>query len=373
MDFEFSDDQEMLRESVQRFLADKAPIAYVRAGYEDDSAPLGHDAVWSGLQDIGAIGLLVPEEHGGAGMGMVDAAVVLEELGRAICPAPYASSAIGAVSLVLGAGAAREHQFLLPGLADGTTVGTVAVLEPGTRYFWQTPATTARVNGDVWSVDGTKAHVADGSAAGLFLVTARDPDGVLGVFAVQSDDDGLRVESTPSVDGSRKEATVTFAGARGWRLGAGDATAAVGRTLDRLAVAYVVDGVGAAAVALQLAVEYAKERVQFDKPIGSFQAIQHLCADMLRALELGRAAGYYACWAADDAEPDEAHRAAVMAKAFASDAYAQLGGSAIQVFGGIGFTWEHDIHLYYKRLLSLSASLGNSSEHLAELANIAIG
>ena len=124
--------------------------------------------------------------------------------------------------------------------------------------------------------------------------------------------------------------------------------------------------------ALALAVDYAKERVQFDKPIGSFQAVQHLCADMLRALELGRAAGYYACWAADDAEPGEAHRAAVMAKAFASSAYAQLGGSAIQVFGGIGFTWEHDIHLYYKRLLSLSVALGNTSEHLAELAHIAI-
>jgi alkylation response protein AidB-like acyl-CoA dehydrogenase len=122
----------------------------------------------------------------------------------------------------------------------------------------------------------------------------------------------------------------------------------------------------------ELAVDYAKERVQFDKPIGSFQAVQHLCADMLRALELGRAAGYYACWAADDADPAEAHRAATMAKAFASNAYAQLGGTAIQVFGGIGFTWEHDIHLYYKRLLSLSVALGSSSEHLAELARIAI-
>ena len=123
---------------------------------------------------------------------------------------------------------------------------------------------------------------------------------------------------------------------------------------------------------LVLAVDYAKQRIQFDKPIGSFQAVQHLCADMLRTLELGRAAAYYACWAADDADDAEAHRAAVMAKAFASDGFAQLGGTAIQVFGGIGFTWEHDIHLYYKRLLSASASLGNTSEHLAELARIAI-
>ena len=375
MDFEFSADQEMLRESVRRFLADKAPISYVRDAYDDapGTVTLGHDDVWAGLRDIGAIGLLVPEAHGGAGMGMVDAAVVLEEIGRTLCPAPYASSAIGAVSLVLAAGGAREHEFLLPGLADGSTIGTLALYEHGSRYRWHEPASCVRADGDIWKLDGAKVHVPDGTSANLFLVTARDADGALGVFAVRGDDAGVKVESAPSVDGSRKDATVVFSGAVGWRLGSGDATDAIARTLDTLAVAYVVDGVGAAQRALELAVEYAKERVQFDKPIGSFQAIQHLCADMLRALELGRAAGYYACWAADDAEPAEAHRAAVMAKAFASDAYAQLGGSAIQVFGGIGFTWEHDIHLYYKRLLSLSVSLGNTSEHLAELANIAIG
>ncbi len=372
MDFEFSADQEMLRDSVRRFLSDRAPIGYVRGAYERTGEELGRDDVWGGLRDIGAVGLLVPEERGGAGMGMVDAAVVLEELGRALCPAPYASSAIGAVSLVLGAGAAREHEYLLPGLADGTTIGTIAVFEPGSRYRWREPAAKGRIDGETWRLDGSKAHVADAEAANLLLVTARDPDGALGVFAIQRDDT-VHVEPTPTVDGSRKQATVTFDGARAWRLGSGDASDAVARTLDRLAVAYVVDGVGAAQRALELAVDYAKERIQFDKPIGAFQAVQHLCADMLRALELGRAAGYYACWAADDAEPAEAHRAAVMAKAFASDAYAQLGGTAIQVFGGIGFTWEHDIHLYYKRLLSLSVSLGNTSEHLAELARIAIG
>jgi alkylation response protein AidB-like acyl-CoA dehydrogenase len=371
VDFEFSADQEMLRDSVRRFLSDKAPISYVRDAYDDPGDALGRDAVWDGLRDIGAIGLLVPEEFGGAGMGMVDAAVVLEELGRALCPVPYASTAIGAVSLVLAAGAAREHRFLLPGLADGSTIGALAIYEPEARYQWRTPASRVRVEGEMWRFDGTKAHVADAAAANLLLATALDPDGALGVYALQRDD-SVSVEPRPTVDGSRKDATVTFDGAKAWRLGTGDAADAVARTLDRLATAYVVDGVGAAAQAMALAVDYAKERVQFDKPIGSFQAVQHLCADMLRALELGRAAGYYACWAADDADPAEAHRAATMAKAFASDAYAQLGGTAIQVFGGIGFTWEHDIHLYYKRLLSLSVSLGNSSEHLAELARIAI-
>jgi alkylation response protein AidB-like acyl-CoA dehydrogenase len=371
VDFEFSADQEMLRDSVRRFLSDKAPIGYVRDAYDDAGDGLGRDAVWDGLRDIGAVGLLVPEEYGGAGMGMVDAAVVLEELGRALCPAPYTSTAIGAVSLVLAAGAAREHKFLLPGLADGTTIGALAIYEPEGRYQWRAPATRVRVDGEMWRLDGVKAHVADAAACNFLLATAFDPDDVLGVYALQRDD-AVSVAPHPTVDGSRKEATVTFDGAKAWRLGSGDASDAVARTLDRLAAAYVVDGVGAAAQAMALAVEYAKERVQFDKPIGSFQAVQHLCADMLRALELGRAAGYYACWAADDADPAEAHRAVTMAKAFASDAYAQLGGTAIQVFGGIGFTWEHDIHLYYKRLLSLSVSLGNTSEHLAELARIAI-
>ena len=371
MDFEFSSDQEMLRDSVRRLLSDKAPIAYVREQYEADGGTLGRDTVWDGLREMGVVGLLVPEEFGGAGMGMVDAAVVLEELGRALCPAPYASTAIGAVSLVLAAGGAREHQFLLPGLADGSTIGALAIYEPGGRYQWRTPGCRVRLDGEVWRFDGTKAHVPDAAACNLLLATALDTDGALGVYALQRDE-SVTVEPHTTVDGSRKEGTVTFEGAKAWRLGASDAPGAVSRTLDRLAVAYVVDGVGAAQQAMELAVDYAKERVQFDKPIGSFQAVQHLCADMLRALELGRAAGYYACWAADDAEADEAHRAATMAKAFASDAYAQLGGTAIQVFGGIGFTWEHDIHLYYKRLLSLSVSLGNSSEHLAELARIAI-
>ena len=376
MDFDFSPDQELLRDSLRRFLADHASIGgYVRP--EFDRASTGDDEVWRGLADIGVLGLLVPEEYGGAGRGLVDAAVVLEELGRIVCPAPFASSAIAATSLVLAAGSRREHTFLLPGLADGSTIGTVALHEPGRRYAWSEPETTAVADGEVWRLDGTKAHVADGAAASLLLVTARDSDERLGVFGVQGGTDGVAVEAVATVDGSRKWATVTLSGAVGRRLGAGeveeiDVDGAVARTLDRLAVAYVVDGVGAAARALELAVEYAKERVQFDKPIGAFQAIQHLCADMLRTVELGRAAGYYASWAADDADPAEAHRAATLATAFGSEAFAQVGGSAIQVFGGIGFTWEHDIHLFYKRLLPLSVALGTTDDHLAELATLAI-
>jgi len=372
VDFEFSDDQELLRDSVRRFLAERASIAgYARPllDADEDRRP----EVWNALADLGVVGLLVPERYGGAGMGMVDAAVVLEEMGRTVHPSPYIASAIGAISLVLGAGSEREHSFLLPGMATGSVVGTVALLEPGRRFEIDAPTTTAARLGEGWVVSGTKVHVPDAVGSDVVLVSASvagEPG--TAVFAVQTESGGVKAEPVPTVDGTRKQATIGFDGAPGWRLGAGDAAAAVTRSVDRMAVATVIDGVGAAARALELAVEYAKGRIAFGHPIGSFQAVQHLCADMLRAVELGRAAGYYACWAADDADPAEAHRAATMAKAFASEAFPQLGGSAIQVFGGLGFTWEHDIHLFYKRLLSLAYTLGTADDALAELAAVVL-
>jgi alkylation response protein AidB-like acyl-CoA dehydrogenase len=371
VDFEFSEDQELLRDSVRRFLAERAPIAgSVRPLLDGPENRAGE--VWDGLAQLGVVGLLVPEEHGGAGMGMVDAAVVLEELGRAVHPGPYLASAIGAVSLVLGAGATRELRFLLPAMASGSVVGTVALLEPGRRFDTASPTTSARRVGEGWVVEGEKVHVPDAFGSDVVLVSASvaGEDGA-GVFAVQTSAGGTEIMPVPTVDGTRKQATVALDGAPAWRLG-DDASAAIAHTVDRMAVAAVIDGVGAAARALELAVEYAKERIAFDHPIGSFQAVQHLCADMLRAVELGRAAGYYACWAADDAPAEEAHRAATMAKAFASDAFPQVGASAIQVFGGIGFTWEHDVHLYYKRLLSLAYTLGAADDALAELADLVL-
>src|SRR4051812_13620349 len=173
VDFEFSTEQEMLRESVRAFLAANAPTTYVRAVHDDPvrTDHYGDDEVWSGLANLGVLGLLVPEEHGGAGMGMVDAAVVLEELGRAVCPAPYASSAIGAMSLA--------DAELLPRLADGSAIGTLAVLEAGARYRWHAPTTRATADGSGWTLDGTKVHVADACAATVVLVTALDADGEL--------------------------------------------------------------------------------------------------------------------------------------------------------------------------------------------------
>jgi alkylation response protein AidB-like acyl-CoA dehydrogenase len=317
------------------------------------------DAVWSGLSELGATGFLVPEAYGGAGGGMVDVAVVLEELGRVVHPGPFASSAVGAVSLVHLAGAADDHAALLPGLASGETIGTVAL-------------GAVEADGD-GRLTGACAHVPDAVAADVIVVaatTADGADGEVGAFVVEPGAAGLKVVATPTVDGTRKFASVAFAGTPARRLGAGDASDAVAETLDRVVVAAVVDGVGAATRALEMAVEYAKERRQFDRPVGSFQAVQHLCADMLRAVELARAGAYYACWAADAADAAERHRAATMAQAFAAEELYAVGASLIQVHGGIGFTWEHDAHLFYKRLLTLKEVAGGTPGQLEELASL---
>jgi alkylation response protein AidB-like acyl-CoA dehydrogenase len=362
LDFEFSEDQELLRTTVRRFLTERAPIAYVREMLDDERGTT--DDVWSGLTALGATGLLVPKAQGGAGMGMVDMAVVLEELGRAVHPGPFASTAVGAVSLVALAGSEDDRAELLPGLASGESIGTVALSSAGD--------TRAVVNNGDWSIGGEKTHVADAAAADELIVAATTTKGELGAFAVTRDAPGLEVMPTATVDGTRTFATVTLTDAPARRLGSGDATDAVAETVDRLGIAAVVDGVGAASRALELAVEYAKERRQFDRPIGSFQAVQHLCADMLRAVELARAGAYYACWAADAADPAERHRAATMAQAFAADELYTVGASLIQVHGGIGFTWEHDAHLYYKRLLTLKELAGGSPGQLEELATLVL-
>jgi acyl-CoA dehydrogenase len=370
VDFEFTADQEMLRDSVRRFLADRAPTPWVRTMLDDERGTT--DDVWSGLGELGVVGLLAPEEHGGAGMGMVDLAVVLEEMGRAVHPGPFASTAVGAVGLMSRLAESGSSDPALGALVEGRAVGTVALYEPERRNRTDAPMTEAVPTGDGWTLTGTKVHVPDAVAADLLLVTATTPDGGPAVFAVEPGTFGLTVTSTPSVDGTRKEGTVELDGTPARRVGDGDAGPAIAETVDRLAVAMVVDGVGAASRALEMAVEYAKERQQFGKPIGSFQAVQHLCADMLREVELARAASYYACWACDAADAEERHRAATIAQACAADGLYSVGASLIQVHGGIGFTWEHDAHLYYKRLLTLQLAGGGATDQLEELAALVL-
>ena len=359
MDFEFSAEQEELRATVRRFLTEQAPITpYVRDMLDDPRGTT--DAVWKGLAELGVTGLLVPEAHGGTGMGMVDMGVVVEELGRAVHPGPFLSTAVTAASALAASG-----DELVDAIAAGTLIAAVGLTE-GDGRDWRAVATRERRG----LLTGTKTFVPDAGAADVLLVTAEDEDGGLGLYAVETGAEGLVVEPDPSVDGTRKQATVRLDTTPGRRLGHGDLGQLVAEVVDRTLVALVVDGVGAAQTALDLAVAYAKERVQFDRPIGAFQAVQHLCADMLQALELARAGAYYALWACDAASAQERHRAAVMAKAFGGDALWRVGASAIQVFGGVGFTWEHDVHLFYKRLLSLQQAYGDAADHLEELAGL---
>ncbi|MCX7619335.1 MAG: acyl-CoA/acyl-ACP dehydrogenase [Acidimicrobiales bacterium] len=389
MDVEFSAEQEALRASVRRFLSERAGITYVRSLWDD---PVGTTAeVWDGLVKLGLTGLLVPVRHGGTGAGMVEAGVVLEEMGRLVHPGPYLATAISAAGLLAeldreaASPPARANvdttsvAELLSSICSGSAVA-VALHEPGQRSEWRMPATSfsPSTTAGIVRVSGRKLWVMNGIGANTLLVSGHDEHDELCLAAVDPAASGVNIERQPTVDGTRQFAEVTFTAANGRLVAKGDAAEhAVGCMVDLTAIALAVDGVGAAEQVLGLAVEYAKQRHQFGVPIGSFQAIQHLCADMLRDLEMGRAATYYGLWACDAATRGaitvaERHRAATMAKAFTSDAFERVGASAIQVFGGIGFTWDHDAHLYYKRFLTLQHAFGGTREHLEELARLVV-
>jgi len=332
LNFELSTEQEELRANVRRFLAERGARAPLAA--------------------LGLAGLLVPEALGGAGLGMLELGVVLEECGRALHAGPFVASALGATRLLLAASTQAEQRELLPALASGER--RAAVLSD---------ASLREVGG---SLSGVEPFALEAGDADWLVVAAR-----AAVFVTDAHAPGVRIEPAESLDPTRRLCRVTLDGAPARRLGASDASAAIASALDALVAGLVADGVGAAARALERALEYAKQREQFGRPIGSFQAVQHLLVDMLQDAELARAAAYYALWAQDAAPAAERTRATALAKAFASEALPRLGAAAIQVFGGIGFTAELDIHLYYRRLVSLSLLYGDAGQQLQRIAEIA--
>ncbi|SPM35427.1 Acyl-CoA dehydrogenase related to the alkylation response protein AidB [Mycobacterium rhizamassiliense] len=353
MNLELNDEQVALRDTTRRFLAEKAPISgHVRELLDD---PTGvDDTVWRGLADLGTTGLLVPEEHGGAGMTMVEAGVVAEELGAALHPGPWLSTAVAAPRTLTRLCDSESATTILAGIADGTTVATVGFL--GSE-------SVAAESGGV--LRGELGDVPDAAAANVLLVLAEDAHGT-GLFAVSTDSPGFSVQPERGIDATRKRFRVQLDETPAQRL-AGAAPADVAAVIDDLLIATAADALGAARAVMDLAVEYAKVRKQFDQVIGSFQAVQHLCVDMYETVELARSGVIHALWAADAELPsDERHLAALRAKAFAGR-LATVGDTAIQVFGGIGYTWEHDAHLYLKRLLSWSELLGGPDGYLTEL------
>jgi alkylation response protein AidB-like acyl-CoA dehydrogenase len=366
VNFAFSEEQEELRKSVRRFLDDKSPESEVRRLMETTE---GYDpAVWSQMaQQLGLQGLAIPEEYGGSGYSYVELIVVLEEMGRSLLCAPYFSTVGLAANALLASGDDQAKKDLLPGIASGETIATVAFTEDSGRWDEEGITATATRSGDGWTLDGHKMFVIDGHVANLIIVAART-DGGVSLFAVQGDAPGLTRTPLSTMDQTRKQARLELSGTPARLIGTeGQGWSVLSKMLDLAAVALAAEQVGGAQRVLDMSVEYAKVRVQFGRPIGSFQAIKHKCADMLLEVESAKSAAYYAGWAAAE-DNDELPVVASLAKAYCSDAYFHSAAENIQIHGGIGFTWEHPAHLYFKRAKSSELLLGDPTYHRELLA-----
>jgi alkylation response protein AidB-like acyl-CoA dehydrogenase len=363
-----NDEQKMLQDSLRDFLAAKSSESAVREQMEN---PAGYDeSLWRQMAgELGLQSLAIPEEYGGSGFTFVELGIVLEELGRALTVSPFFASAVMASELLLALDDEEAKKEYLPGLASGELIATVALAEDSGSWQPADVTTTASESDGGWIVEGHKNYVLDGAIAGLLLVAARVDDKV-GVFAVDADANGLTRTALETMDQTRKQARLEFAATPARLVGSLDeGEAAIGVMLDHSMVALAAESLGGTSKVLDMAVEYAKVREQFGRPIGSFQAIKHKCASMLVDLESSRSAVYYALWAVS-VNDDEVPKVASLAKAFCVDAYLAACGENIQIHGGIGFTWEHPAHLYLKRAKNAQAFLGSSDLHRQRLATL---
>jgi alkylation response protein AidB-like acyl-CoA dehydrogenase len=333
------------------------------------ATPNGFEAqTWSALVDLGVVGLLIPESLGGAGGSLPDVGVVLERMGRRLTPGPYLSTAVLAVTTLLAVRPGPAEALLMQ-IADGSCVATLAVTEQSGRWREEDIATRAVERDGEWRISGTKCYVPDGAAADLVLVVAGTDAGPA-LFAVRGDADSLSRIAQPTMDQTRKQATLEFADVLAQQL---PTTKLVWDVVDDVCrigmVAVSAEQVGGALEVLDLVLAHANSRTQFGKPIGSFQAIQHKCADMVLEIEAARSATYYAQLALAMDAPDAA-TAAEVAKSFCSDTYRRVADSAVQIFGGMGMTWEHPIHLYMKRARSSEVLFGTPSQRREQLATL---
>ena len=366
MNFAFSEEQEELRKVVRDFLNAKSSEATVRELMETDS---GYDAaVWSQMgEQMGLQGLIIPEEFGGSGYSYVELIVVLEEMGRRLLCAPYFATVALAANTLLHSGDDAAKAEYLPGIASGETIATLAFTEANGKWDESGITLEASGSGSDYTLTGEKMYVLDGTIANLILVAAKTAGGV-SLFAVQGDASGLTREGLSTMDQTRKQARLTFDATPAKLIGTeGGGWAVLSQVLDLAAVALAAEQVGGAQECLEMAVQYAKDRVQFGRPIGSFQAIKHKCADMLLEVESAKSAAYYGLWCAAE-QNDELPSVASLAKAYCSEAYFHATAENIQIHGGIGFTWEHPAHLYFKRAKSSELFLGDPTYHRELLA-----
>lgn len=365
MNFAFTEEQEELRNIVRSFLEDKSPEGAVRDLMETEN---GYDeAVWSQMaEQLGLQSLIIPEEYGGQGFGFVELIVVLEEMGRALLCAPFFSTTVLATNALLQSGNTAAMEAHLPGIASGETIATLALAEASGRWDAEGVQVEATASGDTFTISGEKMFVTDGATANLIIVAAR-ANGGIHLFTVDGDAAGLTRESLSTMDQTRKQAKLTFDNTPATHLADTNDFAMLSTILDLAAVGLAAEQVGGAQLTLEMAVQYAKDRVQFGRPIGSFQAIKHKCADMLLEVESSKSAAYYAGWCAAEMN-DELPSVASLAKAYCSEAYFHCAAENIQIHGGIGFTWEHPAHLYFKRAKSSELMFGDPSYHRELLA-----
>jgi alkylation response protein AidB-like acyl-CoA dehydrogenase len=358
MNLELTEEQVALRDTTRRYLGEKAPISgHVRQLLDDPTGVT--DEVWRGLADLGTTGLLVPSEYGGAGMTMVEAGIVAEELGAGLHPGPWLSTAVAATRALTRFEANGDAAKLLTGIADGTAIATVGFLD-----FPSGSSVAVEQGPGVTVLRGELDLVPDAAAANTVLVLAEGSTGIQ-LFAAATDSAEISMSRKHGIDQTRKQFRLVLNGAPCYQLATGSPQD-VEAVIDDVLIAGAADALGAAQSVMHLAIEYAKVRKQFGQVIGSFQAVQHLCVDMYETVELARSGVIHALWAADHADAAERHLSALRAKAFAGR-LAAVADTAIQVFGGIGYTWEHDAHLYLKRLLSWSDFLGGPDQYFTNL------
>jgi alkylation response protein AidB-like acyl-CoA dehydrogenase len=368
MDMTFTEEHEQLREVLHKFLTDRSSEEAVRALMDSER---GYDeGVWKQLaQELGLVGLIIPEKLGGAGLGPVELVVVFEEMGRALLCAPFLSTAVLATSALLASGDVGAQERLLTRIAAGECIATLAICEG--RDDWSADAgqlTATAVDGG-YALSGTKTSVLDAHVADVLLVVARTSEG-LSLFEVDPSARGVTCTQLAALDPTRRIGRVDLDAAPATLIGsAGAAQPAVERALDLAATALAAEQVGGASACLEMAVEYGKTRIQFGRPIGSFQAIKHRCADLLAKVELAKSAAYQAGFCAAE-RPAELPRAASMAQSYCSEAYLKAAGDNLQIHGGLGFTWEAAPHLYLKRAKSSELLFGDPLEHRERLAEL---
>jgi len=358
----FTDEQEQFRDIVARFCRDRSPTTKVRALMATDS---GYDAEdWQLLcQEIGLVGIHIAEEKGGAGFGPVEIGIVMEEFGRSLMCAPYFASAVLTVTAIAQTGTQAQCDAYIPALVDGTRIGALAIGEADGKFSLEDVQTTARQSNDGYLLSGNKRFVVDGQNADLLIVLARADAGPA-LFTVDAKADGVSCHAAASMDTTRKLAEISFTDTPAQLLGNGEPLD-LAPLLDTALIALANEMVGGAQAMLESAIEYTKLRVQFGRTIGSFQAIKHRLADLLVEVELAKSAAYRAAQALAEAQAtgESASEMASLAKATASDAYLNAAIQCIQLHGGIGFTWENDTHLWFKRAKSSEVFLGTPDEH----------